>query len=164
MRFCTTPDASVPHLNVQGDMGNFVYGVSQMPPSKSYMAAGTECSWSEYMRLWSQITGASGSYEQVTLDEMIEDNADKDFGKEIGVMFKYSSAPGYDGGDSTLLKAAHIRKVSKVNLEGPIYSRRRILLANRYLDVVFQAGIECPMMTLEGWMRKEDWSPILGSN
>ena len=86
-----------------------------MPPGKSYMAAGTECSWSEYMRLWSQISGASGSYKQVTLDEMIEDNADKHFGKEVGVMFKYSSAPGYDGGNTTLLKAADIRKVSNLN-------------------------------------------------
>ena len=96
-------------------MGNFVYGVAQMPPGKSYMAAETECSWSEYMRLWSQITGVPGSYKQVTPDEMIEETADKPFGTELSVMFKYSSAPGYDGGDTTLLKAADIRKVSNLN-------------------------------------------------
>ena len=112
MRFCTAPDASVPHLNVQVDLGNFVYAVARMPPGKAYMAAGTECSWNEYMRLWRKATGAAGVYKQVTLAEMIDDNPDKHFGRETGDMFAYSSAPGYDGGDKSLLRAEDIRKVS----------------------------------------------------
>jgi hypothetical protein len=114
MRFSTPPDAIVPHFNVQADMGNFVYAVAQMPPGKSYMAAGTECSWVEYMRLWSKVTGATGYFEQITPEQVIEDNTDKEFGKEISDMFLYSSEePGY-GGDTPLLKAADLRKVSQV--------------------------------------------------
>jgi hypothetical protein len=118
MRFSTAPDAVVPHFNVQADMGNFVYAVVQMPPGNSYMAAGTECSWTEYMRLWSKVTGATGSFEEVTPEQVIEDNADKEFGREIADMFLYSSEPGYDGATS-LLKAEDLRKVSQVTMQIP---------------------------------------------
>ncbi|OBT97919.2 hypothetical protein VE01_03870 [Pseudogymnoascus verrucosus] len=134
MSFPTAPNASVPHLAVNADMGNFVYAVSQMPPGKSYMAAGTECSWSEFIRLWSNETGVSAAYKEVTLEQFIEMVPDKEFGAEAGDMFAYSSDPGYDGGDETLLRAEDIRK----------------------------AGIDCPMTSLEEYMKKEDWSAILG--
>lgn len=111
MSFPTAPDASVPHLAVNADMGNFVYAVSQMPPGKSYMAAGSECSWSEFIRLWSKETGVPAKYKEVTLEQFIGSVPDKPFGAEAGDMFSYSSSPGYDGGDKTLLKAADIREV-----------------------------------------------------
>lgn len=75
------------------------------------MAEGTTCSWTEYMRLWSKVTGNPARYEQVSLQEFIDSSPDKEFGREVGDMFLYSSAPGYDGGDSTLLKAADMREV-----------------------------------------------------
>jgi hypothetical protein len=111
MSFPTAPDAPVPHLAVNADTGNFVYAISKLPPGKSYMAEGTTCSWSEYMRLWSSITGVAASYKQITLQQFIEASPDKEFGKEAGDMFAYSSDPGYDGSDATLLEAADIRKV-----------------------------------------------------
>ncbi|OBT51602.1 hypothetical protein VE04_07499 [Pseudogymnoascus sp. 24MN13] len=134
MSFPTAPNASVPHLAVNADMGNFVYAVSQMPPGKSYMAAGTECSWSEFIRLWSKETGVPAAYKEFTLEQFIEMVPDKEFGAEAGDMFAYSSDPGYDGGDKTLLRAEDIRK----------------------------AGIDCPMTSLEEYMKEEDWSAILG--
>lgn len=63
------------------------------------------------MRLWSSITGVAASYKQITLQQFIEASPDKEFGKEAGDMFAYSSDPGYDGSDATLLEAADIRKV-----------------------------------------------------
>jgi hypothetical protein len=111
MSLPTAPNVSVPHLAVNADMGTFVYAVSQMLPGKSYMAAGTECSWSEFIRLWSKETGVPANYKEVTLEEFIGFVPDKDFGAEAGDMFSYSSSPGYDGGDKTLLKAEDIRKV-----------------------------------------------------
>ncbi|KFY63681.1 hypothetical protein V496_03782 [Pseudogymnoascus sp. VKM F-4515 (FW-2607)] len=133
MSFPTAPDASIPHLAVNADMGNFVYAVSQMPPGKSYMAAGTEGSWSEFIRLWSKETGMPAKYKEITMEEFIALVPDRAFGEEAGDMFAYSSDPGYDGGDSTLLRAEDIRK----------------------------AGIDCPMTSLEEYMKKEDWGPIL---
>lgn len=63
------------------------------------------------MRLWSSITKIPACYKQVTLEQFIEAFPDKEFGRELGDMFTYSSDPGYDGGDRSLLKAADIRKV-----------------------------------------------------
>ncbi|PGH26380.1 hypothetical protein AJ80_01878 [Polytolypa hystricis UAMH7299] len=134
MLFPTNADKLIPHFEVNADTGNFVYAVSQLPPGKAYMAAGTFCSWSEYMRLWSKATGQRASYREITLDEFIAlFPTDPDTGREIGIMLVYSSDPGYDGGDEGLWKAEDIGK----------------------------AGIECPMTTLEEWMAKEDWSMIL---
>lgn len=114
MSFTTAPDALVPHLAVNADLGTFVYAVSQMPPGKSYLAAGAECSWSEYMRLWSEETGRAAKYNEVTLEQFMEFVPDKAFAAEAADMFSYSSCPGYDGGDKTLVKAEDIRKVRRL--------------------------------------------------
>lgn len=111
MSFPTAPDAKVPHIDINADMGNFVYAVSQMPPGKSYMAEGETCSWSEYQRIWSRVHKISTHYRKATLESFIETSPDIEFGRELGDMFVYSTDPGYDGGDKTLLKAADIRKV-----------------------------------------------------
>ena len=105
------PDKKTPHLEVNADTGPFAYAISQLPPGKHYMAAGTECSWKEYMRLWSEATGVPASYRECTLEEFVDLAPDEAFGWEGGDMFLYSSDPGYDGGDSSLLWAEDIRKV-----------------------------------------------------
>ncbi|GLB15282.1 hypothetical protein AtubIFM61612_005097 [Aspergillus tubingensis] len=135
MTFTTAPDARVPHLDVNADLGNFVYAVSKMPPGKSYMACGSYCSWAEYMRIWGRINSVPASYRQITLEELMEKTPDPEFGCEVGDMFTYSTDPGYDGGDKELLTAEDIRN----------------------------AGIECPMTSLEEWIEREDWSAVLNS-
>ncbi|KAJ9669438.1 hypothetical protein H2201_000305 [Coniosporium apollinis] len=111
MSFPCSRDALVPHLVVNTDLGPFIYAVSKLPPGKRYLAAGTICSWSEYMRIWSKITGNQTSYKEITLQELIENTPDKVFGREVGDMFLYSSNLGYDGGNKTSLKAEDIREV-----------------------------------------------------
>ncbi|KAJ9130520.1 NmrA-like family protein [Pleurostoma richardsiae] len=134
MQFTTDPNKPQPHLDVNADAGNFVYAVHQMPPGKHYMAEGTTCSWSDYMKLWSKVTGIPGSYKQVTPEEMITATGEPEMGKEAAYMFSYSSDPGYDGA-MDLVKAEDLRK----------------------------AGIDCPMTSLEDWMKKQDWEAILSS-
>ncbi|PYH42511.1 NmrA-like family protein [Aspergillus saccharolyticus JOP 1030-1] len=133
MTFTTSPDAVIPHLAVQSDLGGFVYAVSKMPPGRSYMACGTKSSWTEYMRIWGETNAVAARYRQIPLHEFIDQVSDPEFGREVGDMFSYSSDPGYDGGDHTLLTAEDMRR----------------------------AGIECPMTSLEEWIRKEDWSSVL---
>ena len=111
MIFPCGPDAKVPHIDINGDMGNFVYAVSKLPPGNSYMAEGETCSWSDYHRKWTEVHNTPTRYREVTLEKFIEASPDTDFGREVGYMCAYSSDPGYDGGDKTLLKAADIRKV-----------------------------------------------------
>ncbi|KAK0387225.1 hypothetical protein NLU13_5538 [Sarocladium strictum] len=133
MAFSTKPDRVIPHFDPVGDMGNFTYAVSQLPPGKAYMAAGTFCSWADWLKTWSTITGVPATYKQISQDEMIEAAGDYDLGLEVALMYSYANDPGYDGG-MDLLTADDIRK----------------------------SGIECPMTTWEEWAKKNDWTSILG--
>ena len=110
MVFPTTPEAMVPHLDPVGDLGNFVYAVSQMPAGKAYMAAGTFCTWPEWIETWGRINNIPVKYRQCTVDEMIEATPDKDAGIETSLMFDYASDPGYGGG-MELFTAKDIEKV-----------------------------------------------------
>jgi hypothetical protein len=111
MRFTTAADRPVPHLDVNADMGAFVYAVHQMPPGKHYMAMGANTSWSDFIALWGKANGVPTSYKQVSFDEMVADTDDEDCGIEVAHMFTYSSEPGYDGG-MDVLTPEDLRKVS----------------------------------------------------
>lgn len=150
MSFPTKADAKVPHLDVNADTGIFVYAVSKLSPGKSYMAEGTTCSWTEFMRIWSEVTGQKTKYQEVTIEQFALASPDREFGWEAGDMFAYSSDPGYDGGDETLWKSEDIRKVSSPDFQ--IYGG---MLISR------EAGVECPMTSLEEYMRKQDWTSVL---
>lgn len=154
MRFPTRPDRVVPHLDVNADMGNFVYAVSQMPPGKAYMCAGTFAGFEEYIRLWGEKNGVKRSYKQVTFDDMVADAGpgQEDLGIEVAHMYAYADDPGYDGG-MELLTAEDLKAVSPDFLLG--VARRRAA------DLWGQAGIDCPMTTLEEWMGKQDWLDFL---
>lgn len=91
-------------------MGPFTYAVWQMPPGKSYMAAGTNCTWPEFIKTWSEVSGVPATYRQISPDEMIAATGEPQLGGEITDMFLYSSHPGYDGG-MDVLQADDIRKV-----------------------------------------------------
>lgn len=132
MRFTTSPDKLVPHLDPVSDMGNFTYAVYQMPPGKAYMAAGTFCSWREWIETWGKIVGVDASYEQVSQEELIASAFDRDLGIEVTHMFDYTSEPGYDGGYDLLTAK----------------------------DLV-ENGIECPMTSWEDWAKKNDWTTVL---
>lgn len=92
-------------------MGAFTYAVSQMPPGKAYMAAGTTCTWPEFLDTWAKVNNVQASYKQVSPEEMIEATEDRETGIEVAAMYSYSSDPGYDGG-MNLLTAIDLEKVS----------------------------------------------------
>ncbi|KAK6852718.1 nitrogen metabolic regulation nmr [Apiospora arundinis] len=138
MQFPTDPTKQQPHLDVNGDMGNFVYAVHQMPAGKAYMAEGTTCTWPDFLKTWRKATGVRhATYEQVPQATMVAASSGgyEDLGQEVARMFAYSSDPGYDGG-MELLRAEDLRK----------------------------AGIDCPMTSWEDWASRHDWSAILNSN
>lgn len=116
MSFPTAATASVPHLEVNKDTGPFVYAVSQMPPGKTYMAEGTTCTWPEFLSTWGEVNKVPTKYVELKLDTFVENVPDKEFGAEVGDMFVYSSDPGYDGGDTSILKAADLEKVRAASI------------------------------------------------
>lgn len=132
MQLPTAPSKPQPHLAVNEDLGTFVHAVHQMPPGSSYMAAGTFCSWSDWIETWGRVSGATTSYRQVSPETMVAAAGDRDLGMEVADMFCYSSDPGYDGG-MDLLTAEDLRK----------------------------AGIDCPMTDLETWFGTQDWADVL---
>ncbi|KAK4164000.1 hypothetical protein QBC43DRAFT_318536 [Cladorrhinum sp. PSN259] len=131
MRFACNPDVLVPQFDVNADTGNFVFAVHQMPAGKHYMA-GEYLSFNDWIKTWSKITGATVSYKEVSIEDMVQETPDKDCGLEVALMFAYSSDPGYDGG-MDVLKAEDIRK----------------------------AGIDCPVTTVEESLRSQDFSVYL---
>lgn len=112
MTFPTAPGAIAPHLDVNRDTGYFVHALTHLPPGKKIMAAGTWCTWPEWIETWARVVGvADVSYKQVAVagfDRAIPGG----FGREIGEMFEYTSDPGYDGGDPEVLRLEDLRKVS----------------------------------------------------
>lgn len=74
------------------------------------MAGGSFYSWSDFARIWGEITGQKVVYKQVTTEQMVGDAPDRDFGIELAEMFTYCSKPGYDGA-MDLMKAEDLRKV-----------------------------------------------------
>ncbi|KAK0746900.1 hypothetical protein B0T18DRAFT_326512 [Schizothecium vesticola] len=124
MRFPTRPDRVVPHLDVNADMGNFVYAVSQMPPGKAYMCAGTFAGFEEYIQLWGEKNGVKTSYKQVTFDDMVADAGpgQEDLGIEVAHMCTYTDDPGYNGG-MELLTAEDLKAVSLFLLLGAAWVR-----------------------------------------
>ncbi|KAM7185740.1 hypothetical protein V8F20_011677 [Naviculisporaceae sp. PSN 640] len=135
MQFPTNPSKPIPQLDVNTDTGPFVYAVSQMPPGKAYMAAGSFLPWGEYIKLWGEILGVKTHYKEIDFNGMVATcPEDPDTGIEVAHMYMYASDPGYDGG-MELLTAEDLRK----------------------------AGIECPMTSAEEFIRKHDWSAVLGA-
>ncbi|KAL7932529.1 NAD(P)-binding protein [Trichoderma chlorosporum] len=132
MAFATDSTKTIPHFAPVDDMGPFTYAVWQMPPGKDYMAAGTNCTWPEFIQTWSKVSGVPATYRQISPEEMIAVTGEPQLGGEITDMFLYSSQPGYDGG-MEVLQAEDIRK----------------------------AGIDCPMTTWEEWAKRQDWKAIL---
>ncbi|KAL7958372.1 NAD(P)-binding protein [Trichoderma compactum] len=132
MAFATDSTKAIPHFAPVDDMGPFTYAVWQMAPGKHYMAAGTNCTWPEFIKTWSQVSGVPATYRQITPEEMIKATGEPQLGAEVTDMFLYSSQPGYDGG-MDVLQAEDIRK----------------------------AGIDCPMTTWEEWAKRQDWGAIL---
>ncbi|PHH52734.1 Beta-glucosidase 1B [Ceratocystis fimbriata CBS 114723] len=129
MATTTKADRVVPHLIPSEDMGNFTYAVYQMPPGKNYMAAGAVCSWSDWMATWGRVTGLPAIYREVSAKEFIDSPNDEMLGQELEDMFTYNNEPGYDGGMDLL-----------------------------YAEDLIKAGIDCPMTSLEDWMKRYDWS------
>ena len=112
MRAPTSPDKEVPLLDVNTDLGHFVRALTQLPPGTTAMAAGTWCTWPEYMKTWGEVVGIPGcSYEQVSVADFAK-AIPGGAGQEIGEMFEYAGNPGYDGGNPDVLKAEDLRTVS----------------------------------------------------
>ena len=77
------------------------------------MAAGTWCTWPQWIKTWGEVGIPGTSYKQITVEDF-DRRIPEGFGREIGEMFEYTSDLGYDGGDSGVLRLEDLKKVSQM--------------------------------------------------
>ncbi len=87
---------------VPSDTGNFVKALSQLPPGKHLLGFGDLLTWTEYVKLWSKITGFPAAFEKSTVADMVK-IAPGGRGEEIGETFAYMQDFGYWGGDPSVI-------------------------------------------------------------
>jgi len=68
-----------------------VKALTKVAPGKNLLAFGDLLSWSDYVKLWSKITGVPASFEKSTVEEM-DKLAPGGYGEEIGEMVSYLKA------------------------------------------------------------------------
>jgi len=77
-------DVPIP-LVVPTDAGNFVKALTKVEPGTNLLAFGDLLPWSDYVKLWSKITGIPASFEKSTVEEL-DKIAPGGYGEEIGEM------------------------------------------------------------------------------
>ena len=103
MQMTTSPEALAPHLNVNADMGYYVWALASLPPGENAVGASEWCTWPERQQKRAKATGideATVRYEQVSVEEMSAGMSE--FGKVVAEMHEYTTWPGYDGGQQRL--------------------------------------------------------------
>lgn len=99
--FCNL-DKLVFQLDVNCDIGNFVYVVFQMLFGKVYMV-GEYLSFRDWVVVWGWVIGVIIEYKEVMIDEMVVEIFDKVCGLEVVFMYLYLFDLGYDGGMELLI-------------------------------------------------------------
>lgn len=85
---------------VPSDAGEFVKALTKVGPGKNVLAFGDLMTWSEYVQLWSKITGVPAAFEHSTIDEL-DKVAPGGYGIEIAEMYAYAQDFGYWGKDDS---------------------------------------------------------------
>lgn len=106
-------DIPIP-LVVPSDAGNFVKALTQVPAGKTLLAFGDRMTWTDYVKLWSKITGVNARLEKTTVAEHAK-LAPGGYGEEIAEMYAYAQDFGYDGGDPSVISAKEVS--TKTNLQ-----------------------------------------------
>jgi len=135
-------------LVVPTDAGEFVKALTKVAPGKNVLAFGDLLLWSDYVKLWSKITGVPAAFEHSTVETM-DKLAPGGYGEEIGEMYAYAQDFGYWAKDDTSVVFA---KDVSFNMPG-----FRTVLTFLFL----QLGVDIPVTSIEEYIKGEDWSELL---
>lgn len=86
-------DVPIP-LFVPTETGKFVHALANETPGKNLLAYSDLLKWSDYVKLWSSITGVPAAFEHSTV-EVMNQLAPGGYGEEIGEMYAYAQDYGY---------------------------------------------------------------------
>jgi hypothetical protein len=81
-------------LIVPSDAGHFVKALTKVSPGKNVLAFADMLLWSDYVKLWSKITGVPAAFEHSTVEAMNK-FAPGGYGEELGEMYAYAQDFGY---------------------------------------------------------------------
>ena len=81
--------------------------LTKVPPGKHVLAFGDLLLWSDYVKLWSKVTGVPAAFEHSTV-ATVDKLAPGGYGEEIGEMYAYSQDFGYWGGDPSVVFAKDV--------------------------------------------------------
>lgn len=99
-------DVPIP-LVVPSDAGHFVKALTQLPAGTNLIAFGDRLTWSDYVRLWSRVTGVPATFEKTTVAEHSE-LALGGYGEEMAEMYAYAQDFGYDGSDPSVITVQQV--------------------------------------------------------
>ncbi|KFY54197.1 hypothetical protein V497_07886 [Pseudogymnoascus sp. VKM F-4516 (FW-969)] len=99
-------DVPIP-LVVPSDAGNFVKALTRLPAGTNLMAFGDRLTWSDYVKLWSKVTGVPATFEKATVLEH-SNLAPGGYGEEMAEMYAYAQDFGYDGSDPSVVTVQEV--------------------------------------------------------
>lgn len=150
LRLPGSRDAPCP-LIVPSDAGAFAKALTKVAPGKNVLAFGDLMPWSEYVALWSKITGVRAAFENSTVEDM-DKAAPGGFGVEMGEMYAYADEFGYWGEqDSSVVFARDVSfSVFRFVRRGGVETNSK------------QLGVDINATSIEQYIKEEDWSELLG--
>ncbi|OBT90381.1 hypothetical protein VE02_00770 [Pseudogymnoascus sp. 03VT05] len=89
-------------LVVPFDTGHFVKALTKLPAGTNLMAFCDRLTWSDYVKLWSKVTGVPATFEKTTVSEHSK-LAPGGYGEEMAEMYAYAQDFGYDGSDPSVI-------------------------------------------------------------
>ncbi|KAK5046194.1 hypothetical protein LTR84_008651 [Exophiala bonariae] len=96
-------DIPIP-LVIPSDAGYYVRAIAEVGPGKNVLAFSKRIAWSDYVNLWSKITGVPASFAKTTVAEHAQ-LAPGGYGEEMAEMYAYAQDFGYDGSDPSVIYA-----------------------------------------------------------
>jgi len=96
-------DIPIP-LVIPGDAGYYVRAITQVGAGKNVLAFSKRLTWTEYVKLWSEINGVDAAFSKTTVAEH-DKLAPGGYGEEMAEMYAYSMDFGYDGSDPSVVYA-----------------------------------------------------------
>ncbi|TVY52925.1 NmrA-like family domain-containing protein, partial [Lachnellula suecica] len=100
LRIPGSEDVPIP-LVLPKDTGYYVWALNNLPVGTNMLAFSDRLLWTDYVKLWSKVTGVPAIFEKTTVAEHSKLAPDGN-GEELAEMYAYAQDYGYDGSDPSL--------------------------------------------------------------
>lgn len=109
------PNTPIPFVDPRNDTGPFVRALLTLKPGIQLYGETALISWNTWLALWGWIMGKKVKFEQVSVEfyeEELSKTFPQGFGTEIGEMFEFMGAYGYNGGDPACKRKKEVKPMT----------------------------------------------------